>query len=118
MSLDWTYNYMDYPVPEKKLKKDMRPHDRSLFEREHNLNSEIPYTNHLITKQKKNKMKNQPVSTTDSNVTNMKPKSGTAKPSGAGVGKGGPKTSPTDGRSLKPSGAKGGKMKKGGALNK
>lgn len=36
----------------------------------------------------------------------MKTKPGTAKPSGAGVGKGGPATSPTDGGSLK--------VKKGG----
>lgn len=40
-------------------------------------------------------------------VENMKPKPGTAKPSGAGVGKGGPKTSPTDGGSLKVKGGKG-----------
>lgn len=62
--------------------------------------------------------KNNVNAATETNATNMKPKSGTAKPSGAGVGKGGPKTSPTDGKSLKPSGAKGGKMKKGGAINK
>jgi len=40
-------------------------------------------------------------------VESMKTKPGTAKPSGAGVGKGGPKTSPTDGGSLKPKGGKG-----------
>lgn len=47
----------------------------------------------------------------------MKTKAGTAKPSGAGVGKGGPATSPTDGRSLnvkkKGGSVKGGKTKKG-----
>lgn len=40
-------------------------------------------------------------------AVDMKPKPGNAKPSGAGVGKGGPKTSPTDGGSLKPKGGKG-----------
>lgn len=41
----------------------------------------------------------------------MKPKPGTAKPSGK-IGKGGPATSPTDGRSLNVK-KKGGKVKKG-----
>lgn len=41
----------------------------------------------------------------------MKPKPGTAKPSGK-IGKGGPATSPTDGRSLNIK-KKGGKVKKG-----
>lgn len=52
--------------------------------------------------------------------TKMKTKPGTSKPSGAGVGKGGPKTSPTDGGSLKPGGMKKGgmKYKKGGQTKK
>jgi hypothetical protein len=45
-----------------------------------------------------------------STVTNMKPKGGTAKPSGT-IGKGGPAKSPTDGKSLK---VKGGKAPKKG----
>lgn len=45
---------------------------------------------------------------------NMKTAKGTAKPSGNGVGKGGAKTSPTDGGSLKPKGGGGKSMKKGG----
>lgn len=55
----------------------------------------------LLTNQNPKKMSNnKPVN------ESMKTKPGTAKPSGAGVGKGGPATSPTDGGSLK--------VKKGG----
>lgn len=88
--------------------------------------SETLYTkyslNHNKKRQKMSNKKNTEVvavaTEADTNVTNMKPKAGTAKPSGAGVGKGGPKTSPTDGGSLKVKGGKKGNYKKGGSINK
>lgn len=66
----------------------------------------------FINKQKSKQMSNEnkPVN------EGMKPKSGTAKPSGK-IGKGGDKTSPTDGGSLKPGGKKQ-TMKKGGPVKK
>lgn len=66
----------------------------------------------IINKQKTRKMKKSTVAPScevTTEVTNMKPKPGTAKPSGK-IGKGGEKSSPTDGGSLKVKG--GGKGKK------
>lgn len=75
-------------------------------------NSETLNTNNSLTKTKTSKMKKTTNVATQAipPVTDMKPKPGTAKPSGRGVGKGGKATSPTDGGSLKP---RGGKVKKG-----
>lgn len=94
----------------------------------HNIASEAlgDLINNSLTKTKNKKMKNKtskqslntPVAETNTPaITDMKPKPGNAPASGVGVGRGGPKTSPTDGRSLKPSGGKG-NMKKGGKTKK
>ena len=120
--MDWTYNYMycyiDYPP--LKLKRKMHyGHERGssdhlpLME----IASETNYTKKkpiFKTKMKKKMKKSTAIATsTTPPMENMKPKPGTSKPSGAGVGRGGPKQSPTDGGSLKPRGGKGKTPKKG-----
>lgn len=99
--MDWTFAYMWCYFDRPPLKENKMG---NLFDP--NLRDEDDYIekNRASENLNINNLKNR----------KMKTKPGTAKPSGAGVGKGGPKTSPTDGRSLKPSGkgtSKGGKKK-------
>lgn len=125
--MDWTYNYMhcyrDYPpLKSNKMRDEDDPfsfavHLRANYEEFNSPLSQIRASEDpIINKTKNRKMKNKTTTVVAATceiakpvVENMKPKKGTAKPSGAGVGKGGPATSPTDGGSLK---VKGGKKKK------
>ena len=86
--MDWTFSHMWCYFDRPPLKSKRA--------------SEKPIVNNSKTR----KMSNKTSQTTTPPIEDMKPKPGTAKPSGAGVGKGGPAQSPTAPK-LKPKTGKG-----------